>query len=883
MTLIHAGTTGDELAHLLRFDERFIYGQPSGNDPLVVDTDQGGGTRFVSDLVKAALEEPPSPLIVSTPVAAVARYLSDGNFSHLDFNDRKLLSQPFGSGMAHIRSVGSLCFLFNRTDYLPAVERLILENHENGHRIVFAAALGGGTGSSALLILVPIVTNICRNGGTDRKVEMHVLGILHPAGGHDLLAQRELCNEAAACRETVPLLEGGAYFPNASREGWNQPESFDSKPHLWLAHNPRDRGLDPFGFAATVGFGEYLLFRHPEVSPQFHSEAVNRINSSTEEGPCCNSFGVSRVYLPDQERAFFQQQRFCQEVLEEASTPQGDIQREASAFIREARLAEDGHNRGLSEHLREMAFPDGNPFHGKLDTHAPRGFSVPSRVTRISRDEERTTREMERLLKRLKQYATTAAEALCGEIRDRFVRLLHSRSPATVREIAIAIPGIMEGMSLRLEESISRCQAQAEQIGQRLAQLKNRTQTLSRERVWKRLALEYRSAPGIYQLLTNHRLAHEVDSTIHQIALEVQRSLQDEVNSYVDRLVAFAASLGEAKVYFDSLTTSLSASPASHRGLGSSLEDIQEFETGYLKSGVTEKYGPQVAGQLRAFLAQTLEKDGPIPTRGEIIRMLEEVTSSLFPRRESDLTTALNSYSANEREELLEKAFAESAPLLSIDPIHDVRNQLCFVLIPGGENSPYVRAITEIAARAGCTEGLKFLNWKKNEVVFLRVSFNIPLQYVAPLQRAERALASADKSQQMASFRIPILWFLPPVTTKPTTVELMRSFAMAAIAGLISSVKGAWVYQMKSGSEHELPDLLEPSLEKVFRSHVRRVEAASWFCSETLVRGFSWAFSRLRELGQEEEMKNGTWPKVLIDFQEDFMEVARLHHQEILK
>jgi hypothetical protein len=171
------------------------------------------------------------------------------------------------------------------------------------------------------------------------------MGMLHPAGGTESLTQRELRNDAATSREMVSFQFGGACFAQASREGWNRPELFDTRLYLWLVHNPGDRGLDPSGFTAAFGAGEYLLFDHPEISPLFHRDAVDRLNILSEEGPCCSSFGISSLFVPDREEAFYRRIRLCQAVLEETLTPHGDIRRRGEMWGNYRRTSPDSSRR----------------------------------------------------------------------------------------------------------------------------------------------------------------------------------------------------------------------------------------------------------------------------------------------------------------------------------------------------------------------------------------------------------------------------------------------------------------------------------------------------------------------------------------------------------
>lgn len=878
MKLFFYGTMGDDLNMLKVFNQRCLYHCKEGTKSLAFETDETKTTRSVPPFVKAVLDPAPRPIHFPVPLPAYARKFKEGEFTHFDFNSRELLCQNLTSGRGHLRQLGNITYLLRQPEHRSILSQMLFGDPALNSCITISSAWGGGSGSSATPNVLADIQHLIQQGGGNLQTEVHVFGVLQPAGTDDLLSQRECCNEAATAREVVSLILNGACFPNTSREGWEQPQSCDTKILLWLCHDPGNRGLDFPSTTASMGLGLYLLYEDPRISQVFQRDAINRFNLPTEAGPCCSTFGLYRIYTPDLEEHFLQCNYLCQEAIKETLTPQGDYERQAIAFLREHRMAEDGRTPGLSSSLLEEVFKGRNPLAEKLSRKPPRGLTIRSRLERVRRWQQQIRSELSQLLGQVKRHAAQATQNYREKLYAQLSGQLRCASVATVLKTTEAMSTQFERMSLKLQETIGRYRSQAEQTGQHLAQLSHQEQVIAQDRIRKHLSIRYRSIPTLFQTLATRQVSLEADAALHEITLEAQRTLRESLTEFSSHLTRLHETLKQTQSHFDSLASSLASSAYSHRGLGQPVKVDHRFMDDKQRSGLDQRFGETLSGRLRDFLATHQNCGLPALTKEEIADFLSKSVESILAFEDSNIFQALDRLP--EREELLNRAYRQAAPLLAVEPIHESRNELCLILLPGGENSPFKEAFLEIAVRSGATQAPVFIHWQQNEIVILRVEFNIPLRYVLPLQRAERVLKSASLDEQITSFRLPILWLLPPITLKPSEADNRRTLLLAAAAGLAVSSDGGWVYTAKSGDRTEIPDLSPDTLARVFQPYHLRSEAASWFCHETLYRGFSWAFEQLRTLGQEMDFKKGACPGELLKLQNDLKTLAKRHHQD---
>ena len=431
-------------------------------------------------------------------------------------------------------------------------------------------------------------------------------------------------------------------------------------------------------------------------------------------------------------------------------------------------------------------------------------------------------------------------------------------------------------MSLTLQAEMLKRQALKEQVCQNYSRLQEQVPRLQKKGWQSRLTPHYQSIPRRVWRMRLQEIGLEVDTKILEITLETQQSFES-LGILEKKLQGTLSELAKCRIHFQSILRLYQGSEFEGRGLGFSLASPADFENEFARSGILEKYGPGIANQLRNLIAQRLLEDQPAPTCQEVLRFLEAQVAALPPLKPPSVTAKVQGHP--DRSTMLRQAISQAAPLISLNPLHPATNELFLVWLPQGTENPLVAEIVEAAESEKCPVRPSFHHWDEEEIAFIRVLFNIPTPAVESLKRANRVLASLDREEQIAAFRLPVLWFLPRPGEPITHSGLMKLFALGFVGGFFSKRKEHWVFSSKDGTELSLPDLSQESLSKVLSDYRRAVECASWFCHETLSHGFSWARGQLEKLAQQPSLSQGEWPKILLEVNQEICELARFHHQ----
>ncbi|MCA9443106.1 MAG: hypothetical protein KC964_20060, partial [Candidatus Omnitrophica bacterium] len=489
---------------------------------------------------------------------------------------------------------------------------------------------------------------------------------------------------------------------------------------------------------------------------------------------------------------------------------------------------------------------------------------------------ERVRQDCLGLLKNLKEAAERIRPELSGKVDEMVIGLLRIRPAASVLEILGSVREQINTMAMTLQGEIAKREALTSQIRQQYSHIESEFQRIKRRKMVSRLFPRYQSLPDRAWRCRIQEVGQEMDGALLKIAQETQQSLISP-SPLDEELLGLIRGLETCRSELASRLRLISTSDFGHRGLGFALTTPADLEREYESSGILTKYGKRLAGELRNFMTDRLLQEQGDLSHHELLQFLEEKVAAISLPEISPVTKSLENHP--DRKQILSQTISQAKPLISLDPKFEASNERFMVWLPGGSDNPLASEILEAAKSENCPATPTFHHWEEQEIAFIRTVFNIPALALKSLERANRALRSRNREEQIAAFRLPILWLLPRPGERATDRDLMRLFLIGTVAGFFRKQGERWVHVSEDGTQTDLLDLSIPALRSVIPDYRDAVEAASWFCHQTLERGFAWCRSQMEKVGKVSDLSQGEWPKILLELSEDLAVLARHHHQ----